>query len=99
MARIACSKLGRQLAWQFLQANKEMIRTRYQGFALGRLVKDVLHDFSSKAKVREFGTFFEENAFPGAERSVEQVIEGVTINSDWIERDTRDVVSYLNNLQ
>jgi len=90
------TKLGREQAWKFFQDNKAIFQERYDGgFLISRLVKYVTENFASEERALEVETFFADNNFPGTERTVQQSIETIRLNSEWLARDLVDVKTFI----
>ncbi|XP_018320972.2 puromycin-sensitive aminopeptidase [Agrilus planipennis] len=87
---------GRDLAWQFFKDNWKVLVDRYQGgFLLARLVKFTTENFVTEEKAQEVDNFFKEHKCPGTERSVQQAVETIRLNSAWLARDTDAIRQYL----
>lgn len=85
-------------AWKFLQEHKDMIRDRYTGLHLmTSLIKYCLENFASEDKALEISEFFEKNKFPGAERTIQQCLETIRLNKNWLERDSSEIKVFLSN--
>lgn len=92
---VGLTKKGRELAWQFLKDNWNMLYDRYQGgFLLNRLVK-ITENFASEDKATEIENFFKERNSSGVERAVQQSVESVRLNSAWLARDCEAIKTYL----
>lgn len=84
--------------WRFLQEHKDLIREIYaNGTLLGRLVKYCTENFASEEKAQEISKFFEENKFPGAERTIQQSIETIRLSKNWLERDSGEIKVFLSS--
>jgi len=95
---VAMTKAGRELAWEFFKSNKDELRRRYEGgFLVSRLVKYVSENFASEEKAQEVEAFFAQNPFPGTERTVQQSLETIRLNTEWLARDTASIQSYLTS--
>jgi puromycin-sensitive aminopeptidase len=57
----------------------------------------VTEDFASEADACEVEKFFASNPSPGTERSVQQAVETIRLNADWLERDTAKISAFLTN--
>ncbi|KAG1652086.1 Puromycin-sensitive aminopeptidase [Nymphon striatum] len=94
------SKQGRFMAWNFFKKNIDVFHKRYQGsFLIARLVKGLTEDFASDEMAKEVKEFFQANPFYGTERSVEQAIEFIKINKQWLERDAEAIAAWLQSKQ
>uniref|UniRef100_S4RRJ8 Aminopeptidase n=1 Tax=Petromyzon marinus TaxID=7757 RepID=S4RRJ8_PETMA len=92
------SKLGRSMAWKFVQDNWSELHNRYQGgFLLARLVKLTTEGFASEKKAQEIKAFFTAHPAPAAERTVQQSCENILLNGAWLKRDAESVHLYLQH--
>ncbi|KAL9657029.1 hypothetical protein ABK040_014577 [Willaertia magna] len=86
------------LCWNFLKENIKEIKERYEGgFLLGRLIKLSVEGITDKKLVEEVKEFLEQNKTKSSERSIDQAIEGITLNSKWKENALSSIVNWLNN--
>lgn len=98
IASVAINPLGRDLSWTFFKENWKILLNQYQGgFLLTRLVKHLTENFASKALAQEIETFFKTHDFPGTERTVQQSIETIKLNTAWLQRDLAKITEYLKN--
>lgn len=54
-------------------------------------------NFASEDRAAEIADFFAKNSFPGTERTVQQSLETIRLNSEWLGRDSSDIKSYLSS--
>ncbi|XP_019871557.2 puromycin-sensitive aminopeptidase isoform X1 [Aethina tumida] len=94
---VALTRLGRELAWQFFKDNWSKIVERFSGYLLTRLVKYLTESFASEEKSREVEEFFKEHKSPGTERTVQQAIETIQLNTAWLKRDSEAIRKYLTS--
>lgn len=95
---VAMTRIGRELAWEFLQNHWQQLHDRYEGgFLLTRLVKHTTENFATEERAVEVETFFKEHKSPGTERTVQQAVETIRLNSAWLRRDLDAIQTYLNN--
>ncbi|XP_050429789.1 puromycin-sensitive aminopeptidase isoform X2 [Adelges cooleyi] len=93
---VGASKIGRDLAWQFIQDNWTKLFNQYQGgFLLTRLVKNTTENFASEEKAEEVENFFKENGCMGAERTIQQACETIRLNAAWLKRDHDQLRTFL----
>ncbi|KAG8229239.1 hypothetical protein J437_LFUL007925 [Ladona fulva] len=96
---VAMTKVGRELAWNFLQENWQVLMERYQGgFLIARLVKSTTENFASEERAQELEAFFKEHPSPGTERTVQQSVETIRLNAEWLARDKDDIRAYLQSV-
>ena len=58
-------------------------------------VKSTLEDFASHEKAAEVEAYFASHKWPGTERSVQQAVESIRLNADWLSRDQAAIKGYL----
>lgn len=56
------------------------------GHTMSALVKYSTEFFTTKDRAQEIEKFFEINKFPGAERSIQQALETIRLNTEWLGR-------------
>lgn len=95
-SHVGDNRSGADLAWEFTKANWDEILERYGkgGHILPRMVKPAVV-FTSKKKAEDIKKFFKTHEAPGAERAVEQVIEKIYSNADWLRRDKDKIKAWL----
>lgn len=95
---VAITKVGRDLAWEFYKNNWQKFLDRYDGGGLlTRLIKFTTENYASEEKAQEVETFFREHKAPGTERSVQQAVETIRLNSLWLKRDADAIKKFLNS--
>jgi len=81
------TKLSSDIAWQFVKENWPMIYSRYSsGFLITRLVKSVCENFATKEDAEDVEKFFKLNPVPAAQRSLQQALESIHVNTAWLNR-------------
>lgn len=94
---VALTNVGRELAWQFFKDNWSKIVERFSGYLLTRLVKYLTENFTSGKKSAEVEMFFREHKSPGTERTVQQAVETIQLNTAWLQRDSAAIKKYLSS--
>jgi len=93
---VAYNKLGREIAWKFFKDNAQLLKERYEGgFLLARTIKGVTQSFASEEKAQEVEAFFIKYPFRGVDRTVQQCLEHIRLNAEWLTRDSADIKNYL----
>ncbi len=89
---------GRDIWINFVKKNWKMLVSKYGegGHTLSRLIKAISNSPEEKHFV-SFKKFFASHDAPGAERSVEQVLERLESNIAWHTRDSKAVEKFLKN--
>ncbi|MBP9719004.1 MAG: M1 family metallopeptidase [Candidatus Levybacteria bacterium] len=88
---------GKVLAWEFVQQHWDDILRKYGagGHLLPRFISPA-KVFSSKEKAAEVRAFFKAHKAPGAQRTVEQVIEKIYANHEWLSKDEQGIKQFLH---
>ena len=96
MVASASNPNGRELAWKFLKDNWEEFDRRYGegGFAIMRLVS-IASVFTTPEKREEVKEFFETHPVPSAERTIRQVLERMSNNIVWLDKNRDDLNNWL----
>ena len=96
MMATASNPHGRELAWQFLKDNWDELDRRYGegGFAIMRLVS-ISSVFTTAQKREEVRDFFDAHPVPSAERTIRQVLERMTNNITWLDKNRDDLSNWL----
>lgn len=88
-----------EVAWNFFKAQKDMLRKQYEGGRfLNYFIGYVTKPFASEEKAQEVAKFFEENQYPGCERTIQQSLETIRLNANWLARDKESIKTYLSSL-
>ena len=96
MVQTAANPRGRELAWQFLKDNWDEFDRRYGegGFGIMRLVS-IASFFSTEEKREEVREFFETHPAPAAERTIRQVLERMSNNIAWLDKNRQALDDWL----
>lgn len=85
---------GRDLTWQFIKHNWELILKNYGGHFLSRLLTPLGNHTKIKDAV-DAKKFFKRNGAPGADRTLEQVYERIYSNAAWLRDDKSSIKKWL----
>lgn len=55
----------------------------------------LLSGFCSEEKAAEIESYFASNPWPGTERAVQQTVESIRLNAEWISRDSEVIRNFL----
>ena len=96
MVATASNPNGRELAWRFLKENWDEFDRRYGegGFAIMRLVS-IASVFTTAEKREEVREFFESHPVQSAERTIRQVLERMSNNIAWLDKNRDDLNNWL----
>lgn len=98
ISRVARNPFGMDLAWQFLQEHWAQYMKLYGsgGHMLGRIIQAVTAGFKTLEKADEIELFFKKHPVPHAKRAIEQSLENIHINHQFIARHEKVLDSWLN---
>lgn len=69
---------------------------RYEGGALmARLVAGVTENFASEEMAVEVEEYFKKSGFSGTERTVQQSLESIRLQKEWLARDAQHVKDFI----
>ena len=93
---VAMNSMGRDMTWDYFKDNWKMLSDQYEGgFLLSRLVKYTTENFATEERAKEVEEFFQKHEFPGTERTVQQSIETIKLNYNWLKRDLVGITEFL----
>ena len=86
-----------KLSWKFLLDNFAVIREKFEsGFLFGRIIKLCTESVTDAADVKQLKEFLEKEKTKTIERTIDQSIETITLNSKWLERSRSNIAAWLN---
>ncbi|KAK2162015.1 hypothetical protein LSH36_106g02029 [Paralvinella palmiformis] len=93
---LASNRGAQVLTWNFVKQNWNTIFTRYKdlAFQMKHLI-DITKYFTSEYFYNEVKSFFEENLKGQDRRSVNQALENIEMNIDWLKNNQKDLVDWL----
>lgn len=100
MVCLGMNEKARALAWEFLKTNWELVVKRYHegGLAiLPRTLDGIASGFTGKEEREDVETFFKAHRLEGTSRTIKQILETISANIKWLERDTKDIKNWLAN--
>ena len=88
---------ARDLTWEFVKNNWNEFDRRYGkgGFAIMNLVT-ITGLFTEIEKVEEVQSFFQTNPAPSAERTIQQSLERIQLNSKWLDQNRDNLDRWFN---
>ncbi|KAJ6007744.1 hypothetical protein N7540_011720 [Penicillium herquei] len=92
------STVGIQTRWTWLQENWDLIYQRLPPSLgmLGTVVQLTTASFCTQAQLDEVKAFFDAKDTKGYDRAVEQSLDAIRAKVSWVERDNKDVESWLD---
>ena len=95
---VGANRAGRDIWLNFVQKNWQTLVSRYGdcGHTLARLIKGIANSAEEK-HLSSFKKFFATHDAPGATRAIEQVLERLEGNIDWLKRDGKIIKEFLKN--
>ncbi|XP_072390828.1 puromycin-sensitive aminopeptidase-like isoform X1 [Diabrotica undecimpunctata] len=95
----AQTKLGRDLTWNYIKENWNIITQRFTAATLlQNLIKRVTQDFAEESKKKDIQHFFTNKKNSWIERCVQQVLESNDVNIAWIKKDSEAIKKYLSSI-
>lgn len=83
-------------AFEVFQEHEELFRSMESGPMFSNLLQGLFEGFASEEMAEKLRLYFEENEYPGSERTVQQVLETIRLNADWLARDRESLETYLS---
>jgi len=95
---VGSNRHGRNLAWEFLKDNWDEFDRRYGrgGFAIMRLVT-ITGAFTTPERAREVEEFFSSHPAPSAQRTIQQSLERIRLNVQWLERNREELANWFSS--
>jgi len=96
LSSVGANPLGRDIWWSFIRQNWKTLVSRYGegGLTLGRAVKAIGGSAEEK-HLNSMRKFFKTHPAPGAKRAIDQVIERLEGNIEWLKRDGKIIEKFL----
>ncbi len=91
--------MGPKIAWEFTKKNWATLLKRYpaSGHMLNRFIKPAANFVRAK-DAKDVEQFFKKHPAPGAERSVQQVLEKINSNDLWLNREGKNIENWLKGI-
>ncbi|KAJ5287790.1 hypothetical protein N7478_003476 [Penicillium angulare] len=95
------SAVGIQARWEWLQENWDGVYRRLPPSLgmLGTVVQLTTAAFGTEAQLNEVKAFFDSKDTKGYDRAVEQSLDAIRAKVNWVQRDNKDVESWLSKNQ
>ncbi|CAL8125162.1 unnamed protein product [Orchesella dallaii] len=84
---MAKTKIGREISWGFFKENYAIFRNRYGPHQASTLLHALLEDWVTEEKITEIQEFFKANPYPGTEWALQQIVESIKLNENWLRRE------------
>lgn len=86
--------------WSWFKTNYDEIAVRFKGnFSIGRLVAASFSGFSTEEDVKAAEAFFADKDRSAYQQPLDQAVDSVRAKAKWLERDVKDVESWLKENQ
>ena len=96
IASVSDNKVGREIAWSYFKENHNVFIEKYEtSWLISYLVKCLTEKFSSEEHHQDVSAFFAANPVPSTERTVQQSLESIRANVDWLSDDSQVIKNYL----
>ncbi|HEY4521433.1 MAG TPA: ERAP1-like C-terminal domain-containing protein, partial [Candidatus Paceibacterota bacterium] len=95
IASVTVNPHGTDIAWGFIKKNWKTFQKRYTGSRdVAHLIEPMGVSISTQ-RARDIAAFLKKNPAPGTERTVQQVIERIQSNAEWLKRDRDKLADFL----
>jgi hypothetical protein len=90
------NQAGRAITWEFTKKNWQTLMSRYpgSGHMLNYFILPAL-GFVRKEDAKDVARFFKSHPAPGTTRVIKQSLESIYSNAAWLERDGKNIESWL----
>ena len=86
---------GKHIAWNFTKMKWGLLLKRYEGGHLLSRFLEYATNLTTEQDAKEFRMYFKANLAPGCKRTIEQTIEQILINADWLKREKNKLKKWL----
>jgi puromycin-sensitive aminopeptidase len=95
---IASNPKGAGLTWEFMKENWAEFDRRYGdgGFAIMRII-GVTGNFATREAAQDVERFFQEHPVPAGARTVQQSLERIGLNQQWLESNHQGLAQWLSS--
>ncbi|KAK0521743.1 Aminopeptidase 2 mitochondrial [Tilletia horrida] len=95
-AGLAGNRVGRRLLWAETKARYDQLAKVFEGnFSLSRLIEYSFSSLTTKADLEDVQAFFKDKDVAKYSMGLQQGLDSVRANSQWLERDAADVEAWL----
>jgi puromycin-sensitive aminopeptidase len=96
-AAVWANPKGKKIAWEFTKQNWKTLIKNYpsSGHILNRFIKPA-GGFTSSAQAKDLEKFFKVHKTPSAKRSIDQTLEKIYSNAQWLNRDLNKINNFLD---
>ena len=96
---VSDNKVGREIAWSYFKENHNVFIEKYEtGWLIRLLVKRLTENFASEKHRQDVSAFFVAHPVPSTERTVQQSLESIKANADWLSRDSQAIKNHLASM-
>ncbi|KAG0227531.1 hypothetical protein BGX31_006916 [Mortierella sp. GBA43] len=97
LAGLAANHASRRLTWEWVKANWTTLANRYKSSMsmLGACVKYPLAQSSDTSLIKDVKEFFEDKDTKDFQRALDQAVEGLNVNSAWVQREQLGLSEWL----
>ncbi len=96
IGQVFSSKHGHKLAWKFIKSNWAELDRRYGdgGFAITKLIS-LTGSFSKLSMSKDVEEFFKKHPTPSASRTIQQSLERIRLNANWLKKNKTSMSGWL----
>jgi len=101
IAGCSANPKGTLITWEWFKAHWDNIFKQFGdgGFLLGHMISSATKSFTQISKAKEIEAFFSDKNVPSAKRTIQQSIETITSNANWLSRDKESVAEFLKKFE
>lgn len=94
---VAANPGGQVLAWRFFQQHWDLFHARYAGlsFIMASMIKSLAGGFDTQFDYDEVKKFFDTRDAGSGKRAVQQVLEKIQMNIDWLKTHEDNIAHWL----
>ncbi|KAE8222062.1 hypothetical protein CF319_g4685 [Tilletia indica] len=97
-AGLAGNRIGRRMLWTETKARYEQLYKAFEGnFSISRLIEYSFSSLTTKADLEDVQAFFKDKEVAKYSMGLQQGLDSVRANSQWLERDAADVEAWLKS--
>jgi len=101
IAGCSANPKGTLATWEWFKSHWDAIFKQFGdgGFLLGHMISSATKSFTEISKAKEIEHFFSDKNVPSAKRTIQQSIETITSNANWLSRDKTSVAEFLKKFE
>lgn len=94
LAAVLTNPAGRQVGWEFIKRNWQDLKKKYAGGHVFPRLIQYLGELNTEKELKDVVEFFKKNPTPEASRAINQAVEKIRSNIDWLARDRGKIANF-----